>query len=219
MCFFSEKRKQKKEQLELECNALLSEVDIAIGAANSFLSNHDIYIDVSAADVWLEKYSELVSKCSGKSIRCYKRCSKGKELLQQVSVLLSIPGTLKNNIVKHNDDLAKRQIEEGYRLIGDVEGRKLDEQQMISIVKPSKNTLIIAGAGTGKTTTIVGKIKYLLKKGLYSPEEILVLSFTNASATEMSERINKESGYPIAASTFHKLGLEIIKKFTQPNNI
>nr|MCR4647568.1 UvrD-helicase domain-containing protein [Lachnospiraceae bacterium] len=85
-------------------------------------------------------------------------------------------------------------------------------QQMISIVKPSKNTLIIAGAGTGKTTTIVGKIKYLLKKGLYSPEEILVLSFTNASATEMSERINKESGYPIAASTFHKLGLEIIKK-------
>ena len=66
-------------------------------------------------------------------------------------------------------------------------------------------------SGTGKTTTIIGKIKYILKKAFYYPEEILVLSFTNASASEMSERIHHETQYPIAASTFHKLGLEIIK--------
>ena len=48
--------------------------------------------------------------------------------------------------------------------------------------------------------------------GKYAPEDILVLSFTNASATEMCERIHKETGYPIEASTFHKLGLNIIKK-------
>ena len=85
-------------------------------------------------------------------------------------------------------------------------------QQMTCIVKEAHNHLIIAGAGTGKTTTVVGKIKYLLKSGKYKPEDILVLSFTNASASEMSERITKETGCNIFASTFHKLGLSVIAK-------
>ena len=211
MCFWSKKRQQKKELLESECNSLCEELGIAIGAANSYFANPNIYIDVSTADFWLNKYSYLIAKTDNSTVNRLKKYSNGKELSEKIALFSQIPGSIKNNIVKHNDDLARRQIEEGYRLIGDVEGRKLDEQQMISIVKPSNNHLIIAGAGTGKTTTIVGKIKYILKKGIYKPEDILVLSFTNASATEMSERINKESGVPIAASTFHKLGLEIIK--------
>lgn len=211
MCFFGEKYKQKKELLEVECNSLYEELNMAIGAANSYFANPNMFIDVSTADMWMNKYSYLLSKIDKSVIKRYKKCIKGKEFAQKASAFLGIPGTLKNNIINHNDNLAKRLIDEGYRLIGDVEGRRLDEQQMMSIVKPSMNHLIIAGAGTGKTTTIVGKIKYLLKKGFYRPEDILVLSFTNASATEMSERINKETECFIAASTFHKLGLEIIK--------
>ena len=211
MCFWGEKYKQKKELLEVECNSLYEELNMAVGAANSYFANPNMFIDVSTADMWINKYSYLLSKVDKSVIKRYKKCIKGKELAQKASVLLNIPGTLKNNIINHNDNLAKKLIDEGYRLIGNVEGRRLDEQQMMSIVKPSMNHLIIAGAGTGKTTTIVGKIKYLLKKGFYRPEDILVLSFTNASATEMSERINKETECIIAASTFHKLGLEIIK--------
>ena len=211
MCFFSEKRKQNKERLENECNSLLEKINVAIGAANSYFANANAYIDISNADVWLNKYNYLIPNSTKENIHCYRKCSQGKELLKRANVFSSIPGSLGDNIRKHNDDLAKRQIEEGYRLVGDVEGRRLDEQQMISIVKPSMNTLIIAGAGTGKTTTIIGKIKYLLNKGLYGPSDILVLSFTNASASEMSERICNETGFSIDASTFHKLGLEIIK--------
>lgn len=211
MCFFSEKRKQNKERLENECNSLLEKINVAIGAANSYFVNPNAYVDISAADIWLDKYNYLIPNSTKENIHCYRKCSQCKELLKRAYIFSTIPGSLGDNIRKHNDDLAKRQIEEGYRLVGDVEGRRLDEQQMISIVKPSMNTLIIAGAGTGKTTTIVGKIKYLLNKGLYGPSEILVLSFTNASATEMSERINQETGFSIDASTFHKLGLEIIK--------
>ena len=99
-----------------------------------------------------------------------------------------------------------------YSLIGDVEGRKLDHQQMACIVKEAHNHLVIAGAGTGKTTTVVGKIKYLLKTRKYLPQDILVLSFTNASASEMNERISAETGNNITASTFHKLGLNIISQ-------
>ena len=204
-------RKKKTDILNAECSALCEELDIAIGAANSYFANPDIYIDVATADFWISKYSNISYKIDKKIVGKYKKCSRGKELQQKISDFSMIPGTIKQNIINHNDNLAKRQIEEGYRLIGNIEGRKLDKQQMMSIVKPSTNHLIIAGAGTGKTTTIIGKIKYLLKMGIYKPEDILVLSFTNASATEMSERINKEAECNIAASTFHKLGLEIIK--------
>ncbi len=203
--------KKKTDLLETECNALYEELNMAIGAANSYFANPNLYIDVATADFWINKYSGLSSKIDRKNISRFKRCSKRKELEQKALVFSGITRSLRFDIISHNEKLAERQIEEGYRLIGNIEGRKLDKQQMLSIVKPSTNHLIIAGAGTGKTTTIIGKIKYLLKLGVYRPEDILVLSFTNASATEMSERINKETECNIAASTFHKLGLEIIK--------
>ena len=85
------------------------------------------------------------------------------------------------------------KVQAAYALIGDVEGRKLDQQQMTCIVKEAHNHLVIAGAGTGKTTTVVGKIKYLLKTGKCLPQDILVLSFTNVSASEMNERISTET--------------------------
>ena len=85
-------------------------------------------------------------------------------------------------IQQHNNEVANNRIDKAYELIGEVEGRKLDRQQMACIVKEAHNHLVIAGAGTGKTTTVVGKIKYLLKSGKCRPEDILVLSFTNDSA-------------------------------------
>ncbi|MDO4978616.1 MAG: UvrD-helicase domain-containing protein [Candidatus Saccharibacteria bacterium] len=84
------------------------------------------------------------------------------------------------------------------------------------VTEQHHNHLVVAGAGTGKTTTIVGKIKWAISQGLYQPEEILVLSFTNASAAEMKERILSETKDlaegEVVASTFHKLGLEILKQ-------
>lgn len=59
---------------------------------------------------------------------------------------------------------------------------------------------------------IVGKVKYLLKRHNYRPDEILVLYFNNASAAEMAERIKKEIGKNIEVMTFHKLGLNIISE-------
>ena len=94
-----------------------------------------------------------------------------------------------------------------------VENHELDKFQINSIVHEDRNQLVVAGAGCGKTTTIIGKVKYLLKSGFAKPEEILLLSFTNASSTEMGERIKKELKIDTFDSyTFHKLGLEIIKQ-------
>ena len=112
------------------------------------------------------------------------------------------------------EKLDYKKINEFRTLIGKVENRTLDDEQVNSIVKGDNSTLVIAGAGSGKTTTIVGKIKYLICKEHVSPNKVLVLSFTNLSAKEMKERIEKEINASIYVSTFHKLGLEIIKEST-----
>ncbi|WP_423230046.1 UvrD-helicase domain-containing protein [Acetobacterium bakii] len=95
-------------------------------------------------------------------------------------------------------------------MICPIEGRSLDDQQLACILKETRNHIVVAGAGTGKTITVIAKIKFLLKANKFKPNEILVLSFTNASATEMCQRIRKETGVSIDAMTFHKLGMTII---------
>lgn len=117
---------------------------------------------------------------------------------------------LPSKLQAFNEWLANQKATDAAKLILPVEGKMLDNQQMRCITKEVHNHLVLAGAGTGKTTTIVGYVKYLLKKKICMPDDILVLSFTNVSAAEMSERLNKEIGKPIAAQTFHKLGLDII---------
>ena len=109
-----------------------------------------------------------------------------------------------------NDSLVDTLKPTVERLILPVEGKDLDDQQITAIAKDSYNHLVLAGAGTGKTTTIVGYIKFLLASHKANPEDILVLSFTNASASEMSERLQKETSCKLEASTFHKFGMKII---------
>jgi DNA helicase IV len=92
----------------------------------------------------------------------------------------------------------------------DIEGRKLDTQQRIAVVTDEDNNLIIAGAGSGKTTTIAGKVAYLIHRYDIKSEEILLISFTKKAADDMQNRIAKKMGIQLDAFTFHKLGKEII---------
>ena len=101
--------------------------------------------------------------------------------------------------------------------IGAIEKNELSDEQISAIAGAAHNTLVLAGAGTGKTTTIVGYIAWLLKTGKAQPGEILVLSFTRKSADEMSARIHRQTGESIRACTFHSLGLEICRNSTIAN--
>ncbi|MEO1033894.1 MAG: UvrD-helicase domain-containing protein, partial [Bacteroidota bacterium] len=97
-------------------------------------------------------------------------------------------------------------------LFDNVEKYPLDEQQKTAIVHDEDNTLIIAGAGTGKTSTIVGKAAYLIEKGLARPNDLLLISFTKKSAEELGERIKERIGKEVKVKTFNALGYEIIGK-------
>jgi DNA helicase-2/ATP-dependent DNA helicase PcrA len=93
---------------------------------------------------------------------------------------------------------------------------RLNQEQLEAASAPSGQNLIIASAGTGKTSTIVGRIGHLLKIGV-KPEEILLLTFTNKAAAEMVERLagyfSTEIAHKIEAGTFHAVSYRWLKKF------
>ncbi|MBL1409275.1 UvrD-helicase domain-containing protein [Sphingobacterium faecale] len=84
----------------------------------------------------------------------------------------------------------------------------LDQQQVDSILCDDDNTLVIAGAGCGKTTTVQGKIRYLLDKKRATPKEILLLSFAKKNVDDLKERVGHLG---IACKTFHSLAYHILK--------
>ena len=90
-------------------------------------------------------------------------------------------------------------------------GFYLDEQQQAIVVDNSRYLLVVAGAGSGKTLTILGKINYLVKYKNVSPEEILCISFTRAASNSLKEKIKRDLNITIDVYTFHKLSLEILK--------
>lgn len=92
---------------------------------------------------------------------------------------------------------------------------KLNQDQYNAATTNLGNNLIIASAGTGKTSTIVARIAHLLKSGI-KPSEILLLTFTNKASTEMIERLEryfkKEIINNITAGTFHSVSYKLLKK-------
>ncbi|RXJ65576.1 ATP-dependent DNA helicase [Halarcobacter ebronensis] len=91
----------------------------------------------------------------------------------------------------------------------------LNEDQLSAATCPTGYNLIIASAGTGKTSTIVGRIANLINHGV-KPEEILLLTFTNKAAAEMVARVAKFFGKEIAqkimAGTFHSVSYKLLKQ-------
>lgn len=88
---------------------------------------------------------------------------------------------------------------------------KLDEEQIKAILSDEDYSLIIAGAGTGKTTTMAAKVRYLVDICNVNPQEILVMSYTKKATEELDKRIRLDFGIPVNVTTFHSLGLMYIR--------
>ena len=69
--------------------------------------------------------------------------------------------------------------------------------------------LLYGGAGTGKTSTVVGKVGYLIESGEVEATDILALAFARDAAAEMRDRVAERTGYEVEIRTFHSLGLHI----------
>lgn len=89
---------------------------------------------------------------------------------------------------------------------------ELDDDQIKAILTDEDYTLILAGAGTGKTTTIAAKVKYLVDIKHIEPSKIVVMSYTKKATEELENRICIDFGIPAYVTTFHSLGLAHIRE-------
>lgn len=87
----------------------------------------------------------------------------------------------------------------------------LDKEQINAIISDEDYSLVIAGAGTGKTTIVASKVKYLVDIKSVNPAKILVMSYTKKSTLELEKRICIDFNIPANVTTFHSLGYSYLR--------
>lgn len=117
--------------------------------------------------------------------------------------------------VSYNLEFVDKELVQCNDLFSNIDGASLDGQQRLAIVKDEDHNLVIAGAGSGKTTTVAGKVAYAINRLKVKPEEILLITFTRKASEEMQDRIKKKMGINIEVNTFHSFGRKVIGKVTQ----
>ena len=121
------------------------------------------------------------------------------------------PQTFEMDTKQANELYINKELKDNSDLFDDLGGKSLDSQQRNAIVVDEDAVRVIAGAGSGKTFTIQGKVRYLTEKRDVDPSEILAISFSNASVNDLEERIDE----PIDIKTFHKVGKDILTQYNQ----
>src|SRR6266699_5962321 len=125
---------------------------------------------------------------------------------------------LRQKLVGRNYQYVQRAISEHSKLL--VEELKLDTAQREATVRDDERNLVVAAAGSGKTRTLIARVRYLLERGV-APTNILAITFTNKAAEEMEDRL-KQMSVPVAdqgsdgvtVSTLHALGKRIVQAAT-----
>jgi len=118
----------------------------------------------------------------------------------------------------HNDafiSFFKKAEEEFFK---NVESSELTDEQIDAALSFEDASLVVAAAGSGKSSCIVAKIGFALKRNLFQEGEILALAYNKAAAHGLQDRLNKKLGkalgrkVQVASKTFHSFGLSILKK-------
>lgn len=109
-----------------------------------------------------------------------------------------------------NQRVTGRVLKRYSKYFDEVESNPLTLRQREAVASDEDSNLVIAGAGTGKTSTIVAKIGFLLDSGQCLPQEILAISFTKKSADDLAKKVKETLDVVVDISTFHRLGLGII---------
>ncbi len=135
---------------------------------------------------------------------------------------LFVKETINSHISEINKNTKELQLQTYKDFFDSVEGNPLTLAQREASISDECNTLVLAGAGSGKTSVMVARIGYLIKAGLVTPDEVLVLAFNTDAAQELKERVNEKlSDIPeidnCHISTFHSLGKMIYDKVNGNN--
>ena len=120
-------------------------------------------------------------------------------------------GNIHSIVKRHNEQVIQDTLDTHKDFFDHCLKYPLDKQQRRSIVSEEDNCLVVSSAGSGKTSSIIGKVKYLIDIKHINPQNILLISYTNKAAAELTERMNIAG---LRGYTFHKLAIDIIGKAT-----
>lgn len=128
-----------------------------------------------------------------------------------ISKFINDFGAIKRLVKQHNEGVITFLLDTHKDFFDHCLKYPLDKQQRRSIVSEEDNCLVVSSAGSGKTSSIVGKVKYLTEIKGIAPERILLISYTNKAAAELTERMATDG---LKGYTFHKLAIDIIGRVT-----
>ena len=170
----------------------------------NILLSLDTYISKKKYDALMDKYSDLFENLA----------SSESKVLNQIK---DLSNKIDSIVMHHNEIFLNRKLIEHKdyfdNMFKNIDSNiKLDNDQRKAILIDEDYSLIIAGAGSGKTTTMAAKVKYLIEKCNINPSRIIIMSFTNKATQELEDRINNEFKLGAKVTTFHKLGFEILSK-------
>ena len=189
------------------------------------LLSKDKYIARSDYKRAIKKYNQVVSFFDNLlasdmlKAYCQKNCLDIQRIKTAIAYYHEIEDLQRSPsfISKHNEDFLSRHLKSENTYLDNILESvdpviKLDEEQRKVVLSDEDYTLVIAGAGAGKTTTVAAKVKYLVEKKGVNPEQILVISFTNKAVGELRDKINKSLKINCPVTTFHKTGYAILRK-------
>ncbi len=114
---------------------------------------------------------------------------------------------------QHNRQWSQRMLNEQADFFAQVEAQPLNPSQALAVVNGEANVLVLAGAGSGKTSVLLARVAWLLQRGLAEGPQILLLAFGRRAAQEMAQRLPAcPGGDSVAAKTFHALALQIVEQ-------
>lgn len=165
------------------------------------ISNGDDYITTSYKNEIRLKYNYLYKKYKKIRYLFSYKAWKFKRDYRKIDDIIRLK----------NLNFIKKQMEKYKDFFSDINGKRLDDEQIKAVITDNDYNLIVAGAGSGKTLTMVAKVKYLIEIKKINPRDILCISFTNFTVNSLKESIKKVTNQNIDVYTFHKLGCEILK--------
>ena len=142
------------------------------------IAHFNDYVTWKKRDEILKKYQETSDFFRGKS-KFYKKQPRVRRFNDTYENFAEF-------IKNYNREYVAAQKQLNRDFFDNIEGKSLDDQQRQAIITDEYSNLIIAGAGSGKTLTILGKVKYLVEKRNIDPSKILLLSFTRKTVEELN---------------------------------
>lgn len=170
------------------------------------------YVKHSSVARWKKENAVLRKKLSNQfSLRFI--LGQEKETVSKFLSLFSNCQDIRNN---QNQKFIADELIKYQNFFDNIENNPLTVSQRLACIINEDNNLVLAGAGSGKTSVIIAKAGYLIQSGLARPHEILILAYGRKASKETDERIQKKLPHieGITTSTFHKLGLDIIGQAT-----